>query len=110
MCGEVGEDAVERAGDGDSRGTVVPRMLALAGFDGRDHRLHNNGFWSREFSTADDAAFAAPFSVPFMSGFGGITVALMPNGSSYYVFSDNNEFSWVDVVAESNRISPMPGG
>ncbi len=71
---------------------------------------YNNGFWSREFSTADDAAFAAPFSVPFMSGFGGITVALMPNGSSYYVFSDNNEFSWVDVVAESNRISPMPGG
>ena len=68
---------------------------------------YNNGFWARDFSSADSAAYASPFSVPFMSGFGGITVALMPNGSSYYVFSDNNEFSWRDVVAESNKLDPM---
>lgn len=71
---------------------------------------YNNGFWARDFSSADNAAFTSPFSVPCMSGFGGITVALMPNGSSYYVFSDNNEFAWRDVVAESNKLDPMTGG
>jgi len=71
---------------------------------------YNNGFWARDFSSADNAAFTSPFSVPFMSGFGGITVALMPNGSSYYVFSDNNEFAWRDVVTESDKLDSMTGG
>jgi hypothetical protein len=71
---------------------------------------YNNGFWAQDFSGADNPSYASPFSVPFMSGFGGITVALMPNGSSYYVFSDNNEFAWRNVVSESNKLAPMSGG
>lgn len=70
---------------------------------------YNNGFWARDFSSADNTAFTSPFSVPFMSGFGGITVALMPNGSSYYVFSDNNEFVWSNAVVQSNKLAPMTG-
>jgi hypothetical protein len=71
---------------------------------------YNNAFWAREFTAADDPSYASAFSVPFMSGFGGITVALMPNGSSYYVFSDGNEFAWADVVAESHKLAPMTDG
>jgi hypothetical protein len=71
---------------------------------------YNTAFWARDFSAADDPAFTTPFSVPFMSGFGGISVALMPNGSSYYVFSDNNEFAWSDAVVQSNKLAPMVGG
>ncbi|MFF2494884.1 hypothetical protein [Agromyces sp. NPDC058064] len=71
---------------------------------------YNNAFWAREFTTADNASFTNPFSVPFMSGFGGITVALMPNGSSYYVFSDNNEFAWSNAVVQSNKLAQMAGG
>ena len=71
---------------------------------------YNNGFWAQDFSSADNPSFTSSFSVPFMSGFGGITVALMPNGSSYYVFSDNNEFAWRSVIAESNKLAPMTGG
>ena len=71
---------------------------------------YNNAFWARDFTSADDASFSTPFSVPFMSGFGGITVALMPNGSSYYVFSDNNEFAWTNAVVQSNKLTPMAGG
>lgn len=70
---------------------------------------YNNGFWARDFTIADNPAYSSPFSVPFMSGFGGITVALMPNGSSYYVFGDNNEFAWTGAVAESNKLAPMTG-
>lgn len=71
---------------------------------------YNNAFWARDFSSADSAAYTTPFSVPFMSGFGGITVALMPNGTTYYMFSDNNEFGWTAVVAESHKIASMTGG
>lgn len=71
---------------------------------------YNTAFWARDFSSADDAAFTSPFSVPFMSGFGGISVVLMPNGSSYYVFSDNNEFAWSSAVVQSNKLAPMTGG
>ncbi len=71
---------------------------------------YNNAFWARDFSAADDASFTTPFAVPFMSGFGGISVVLMPNGSSYYVFSDNNEFAWSGAVVQSNKLAPMTGG
>ena len=75
---------------------------------------YNNGFWALDFDASDDPAYTSPFWVPFMSGYGGITVTLMPNGSSYYVFSDNNEFAWSATVKESNKLAPMvegtPGG
>lgn len=70
---------------------------------------YQNGFWGREFTSADNPAYTSPFYVPFMSGYGGITVAMMPNGATYYYFSDNNEFSWNAAVAEADKLAPMPG-
>lgn len=71
---------------------------------------YHYGLWARQFTSADNAAFATPFYVPFMSGFGGITVAMMPNGATYYYFSDNDEFSWSAAVVEANKLAPMTGG
>jgi hypothetical protein len=45
-----------------------------------------------------------PTWIPFLSGYGGITVALMPNGMNYYYFSDGGVFSWARAAAEANRI------
>ncbi|MFE2448878.1 hypothetical protein ACFXDF_43825 [Streptomyces sp. NPDC059426] len=70
---------------------------------------YQNGFWGAEFTSADNPAYTSPFYVPFMSGYGGITVAMMPNGATYYYFSDNNEFSWSAAVAEADKLAPMPG-
>ena len=39
-----------------------------------------------------------------MSGFGGITVVLLPNGAIYYVFSDNAEFAWLSAAAELAKL------
>ena len=64
----------------------------------RSRSTTTTAFWAQDFTSADNPSYTSPFTVPFMSGFGGITVALMPNGSSYYVFSDNNEFAWRNVV------------
>jgi hypothetical protein len=42
-----------------------------------------------------------------MSGFGGNTVLLLPDGVTYYIFSDGNEFFWYDAVNEINKIAPL---
>lgn len=63
--------------------------------------VYNNGFWGHEFTTSD--GYPCSFRTPFMSGFGGISVIMMPNGSTFYVFSDNGDFNWYDVVQESHN-------
>jgi hypothetical protein len=61
--------------------------------------MYNNGFWALEFTQAQ--GFACDFWVPFMSGYGGITVAMMPSGATYWYVSDNSEYDWQDVIAAS---------
>jgi hypothetical protein len=56
---------------------------------------------------ASGTVFELKPKVPCPSGYGGIKVVLMPNGSIYNYFSDNNKFSWYDAVNESNKLSPM---
>jgi len=64
-------------------------------------------FWAKQWTHSDARQYSCSFWTPFMSGYGGISVVLMPNGSIYYYFSDNNEFSWYDAVNESDKLSPM---
>jgi hypothetical protein len=42
-----------------------------------------------------------------MSGYGGITVAMAPNGATYYITGDKEEFIWKDQITETNKLSPM---
>ena len=42
---------------------------------------YNNGFWAKQFTNAD--GYTCSFYTPFMSGYGGITVVMMPNGATY---------------------------
>ena len=65
-----------------------------------DPFMYNNGFWAREFTQGE--GYACDFWVPFMSGYGGITVAMMPSGATFWYVSDNNEYDWQDVVAEAH--------
>ena len=67
--------------------------------------LYNNGFWAAP--PAEFPQFTCPTYIPFMSGYGGITVAMAPNGATYYTISDNNEFYWYDAIDETNKINPM---
>ncbi len=68
---------------------------------------YNNGLWGKQFTAADDSSYTTTFSVPFMSGFGGITVAMMPNGGTYYYSSDSDEYSWYGAVKESSKLASM---
>ena len=69
-------------------------------------RYHNQ-FWAKYMTTAEFPQYHCNFWVPFMSGYGGNTVLLLPNGVTYYLFSDGNEFIWYTAVNEINKIAPL---
>lgn len=68
---------------------------------------YNNMFWAKQFTPTDYPQLSCSFWTPFMSGFGGITVAMAPNGATYWYFSDNNEFSWAAAVLETGKIASL---
>ena len=69
-------------------------------------RYHNQ-FWAKYMTTSEFPQYRCNFWVPFMSGYGGNTVLLLPNGATYYIFSDGNEFIWYAAVNEINKIAPL---
>jgi hypothetical protein len=105
------------AGDGRIAGEPVldPQMLATAlQRDPQDRGLpaanlanfrYKYGFWSRNVQSL--LGCAAPTWVPFMSGFGGISVVMFPNGTIYYNFADDGElasFDWGNPAKQVRRI------
>ncbi len=69
-------------------------------------RYHNQ-FWAKYMTTSEFPQYRCNFWVPYMSGYGGNTVLLLPNGATYYLFSDGNEFIWYEAVNEINKIAPL---
>jgi hypothetical protein len=65
---------------------------------------YSNGLWAYP---NDYEVPGCDLRVPFMSGYGGITVAMMPNGATYYYFSDDDQFIWADAIGQLNKLSPM---
>jgi hypothetical protein len=49
---------------------------------------YNNAFWAKQWTPSEFRQYTCTFWTPFMSGYGGIRVVMMPNGSTYYYFSD----------------------
>lgn len=70
----------------------------------RDYR-YNNGVWA--WDIAASLGCKQPAWVPFMSGFGGISVVMIPNGVVYYYVSDGGAFRWARAVAEAQRLGPV---
>jgi CubicO group peptidase (beta-lactamase class C family) len=68
-------------------------------------RMYNNAFWANRYTQAD--GFDCEFWVAQMLGVSGNVVALMPNGVTYYYFSDNQEFTWDAALREADKIIPF---
>ncbi len=66
---------------------------------------YNNGFWAHDI--ADYVGCDRPVWVPFMSGYGGISVVLFPNGTTYYYFSDGYAQRWREAAVAANTIKSM---
>jgi hypothetical protein len=65
-------------------------------------RMYNNAFWANRYSNAN--GYECDFWVVQMLGVSGNVVALIPNGTIYYYFSDNQDFTWDAAVQESNKL------
>ncbi len=63
--------------------------------------LYNNAFWGLDRGSI---ANCNGLYVPYMSGFGGITIAMAPSGVVYYYFSDGYSVEWSRALAEAEEI------
>lgn len=88
---------------------------------------YNNEYWTKYWTTSEfppnsgatengglatnpfNSTFTCQFWIPYMSGYGGNSVLLLPNNAVYYLFSDDNEFYWTYAVEQINLIKPMCG-
>jgi len=93
------------------RQVLEPRMLAAAlqrvpgdpGLISIDpESRYQHGFYAHDVSRY--IGCAEPSWVPFMAGYGGIIVALFPNDTIYYYFSDGDSFSWRRAAIAADRI------
>ena len=69
---------------------------------------YQHGFWA--WNAGPTLGCGRDLWVPFMSGYGGIVVALFPNGLVYYYFSDGGDFRWAQAAREANRLRPLCAG
>jgi len=70
-----------------------------------DTIFYNNGF--RSFDVSGYLGCEEPAWVVVLSGYGGIIVAIMPNDTVYYYFSDGYVHRYLHAVRESHKIRPM---
>jgi hypothetical protein len=68
-------------------------------------RMYNNAFWANRYLEAN--GYDCDFWVVQMLGVSGNVIVLIPNGTIYYYFSDNKEFTWDSAVQESNKLLPI---
>lgn len=69
---------------------------------------YKNGFWAWNY--ADFGGCETDTWVPFLSGFGGLSAVLIPNGVSYYYVSDGNQYAWGGAVLATNAFAPVCEG
>ncbi|WP_433853617.1 serine hydrolase [Stenotrophomonas nitritireducens] len=66
-----------------------------------DRFRYQHGFWARDLQA--ELGCARPAWIPFMSGFGGITVAMFPNGVAWYNVADDAQLASIDFAAPARE-------
>lgn len=64
-----------------------------------------DGTWA--WDLAPVLGCARPARAPFLSGFGGNSVVMLPNGIVYYYFGDSQVFDWSAAAVEINKLKPI---
>ncbi len=78
-----------------------PGLAALHRGDAARYRL---GMWARQVSLPNPAGVENAHWVPLMLGYGGIGVALVPNGSAYFYVGDGDRHAWIRAARELSRL------
>jgi len=66
---------------------------------------YNFGFWGLE--VGHTLGCKESKWLPFMSGFGGISVIMYSPDVLYYSFADDGKYQWLAVVKELNKHFPL---
>ncbi len=67
---------------------------------------YNNGFWAHDIGTKLSGCRGEVW-IPFLAGYGGLTMLVLPNGSAYYYVSDDDSPLWLDAAREAHRIRSL---
>ena len=81
---------------------ATARGLQTAGFA---NLRYQHGFWARNVRAVLDCAHDT--WVPFLSGFGGISLVLFPNGVVYYNFADDGQLASFDWAAPARELRKL---
>ncbi|WP_194269618.1 serine hydrolase [Stenotrophomonas sp. MYb238] len=66
---------------------------------------YQHGFWARDLQA--ELGCAQPAWTPFMSGFGGITVAMFPNGVAWYSVADDGLLASIDFAGPAREAAKL---
>ncbi|WP_304175941.1 hypothetical protein, partial [Phenylobacterium aquaticum] len=61
--------------------------------------------WARDIS--DLIGCARPVWTPFLSGYGGISLVMFPNGVVFYAFGDEGRFDWRPAAGAANAVKAL---
>jgi len=70
-------------------------------------RRYAHGFWGRRMTTTEFPEYSCDFWVAFMAGYGGNLVGLLPNGATFYIFSDGYEFPLTNSLRQYAKLAPI---
>ena len=83
------------------------RVVAGQAFRPDDKGLlkYNNGFWA--YNIQEKLACERPAWIAFMSGYGGLSAAILPNQVAYYNVSDGGKHAFLNALLEINKITTL---
>ncbi len=84
---------------------ALQRSAPGAGAPVFPHIVYRLGFWARD--VAPLIGCGRPVWVPFMSGYGGISIVLFPNDVRFWSFNEDSHFDWGAAAAEADKIRPL---
>ncbi len=88
--------------------TASDRGLPLDPSESTPTAYYNNSFWSYDLNASSIVATCNTETwIPYMSGYGGIGIQMLPNGMTYYFFSDGFDYSFTTTLNELNKISAI---
>lgn len=74
---------------------------------GSDNLKYQHGFWG--WNAREALGCSNDVWLPFFSGYGGISVVMLPDGGVYYYFSDGGAHAFAEPIKELAKVSPICG-
>ncbi|MDT0602267.1 choice-of-anchor D domain-containing protein [Thalassotalea castellviae] len=72
---------------------------------GSQYDSYDNGFWI--WNAQEAFSCTNSLAIPYMSGYGGIVVSLLPNDTIYYAFSDSEDYGQINTAKELHKVRAM---